>query len=264
MELSYVTEEAVLTRTAAYKTPEWEQEEKIGEALRFHAAKLLAESLERVDDYSRLNQVNIRLLEMKATESGWYYKAVYSIAYGDHVGFALEELSKHDTTHCLSLRVVMQHSDPAAAPWLAQKTPEDQCVRFGRELWTRITPVTVTTEDWEGDLTCCIDLPGHTSVPAELIDAWEKITTAYTTDGEDLVENQFEEYEGAMTGGGYVSFEVKGSDLSDLLAQLQALSDACCKLGGSWTTEGYLYSAFSVLSFDTDENGKVTAEYIGL
>ena len=38
MDLSYITEEAVLTRTAAYNTHEWEQERKIMDALRFHFA----------------------------------------------------------------------------------------------------------------------------------------------------------------------------------------------------------------------------------
>lgn len=264
MDLSYVTEEAVLTRTAAYKTPEWEQENKIYDALRFHAARLLASSLEDADDYSKLHMVNISHIEMKTTKSGCYFKAIYSTVYTDHVGFAMEDLSKNDTTHCLSLRVVMEHSDPTECPWLAQKAPEDQCVRFGRELWERAIPITVSTENWEGNLTCSLQLPGYSTVPAELTDAWKKIDVTYTTDGSELIENQIEEFEGTMSGGAFVWFDVKGADLPDLLAQLQALSDACSKLGGGWTTEGYLYSEFSVLSFDTDENGKITAKYISL
>lgn len=264
MDYSYITEEAVLTRTAAYKTPEWEQENKIYDALRFYFAKLQAYSLEKASDYSDLNCVNIGQFEMRKTDTGFYFKSVHDTVDTDHVGFALEELSKHDTTHCLSLRVVMQHSDPSECPWLAEKKCEDQCVRFGRELWERATYVTSTEEDWHGDLTCAMQLPGHTEVPAELVAAWKRIEEKYTNDKDVLIEDQIEEYEGSMTGGAFIWFDVKGADLPDLLAQLQALSDACSKLGGGWTTEGYLYSDFAVLSFDTDEEGKVTAKYIAL
>ena len=264
MDLSYITEEAVLTRTAAYNTPEWEQEWKIMDALRFHFAALQANSLEEVEGYPHINCVNFSQFEMKMTAKGAHFKAVYSTVVDDHVGFAMEELSKTDTTHCLKLRVIMQHSDPSASPWLAQKTPEDLRVKFGRELWEQAVLVKETKESWEGDLTCAMQLPGHTSVPDELVAVWKKIEDAYTDDKNVLIEDQIEEYEGSMTGGAFIRFELKGMELPELLAQLQALSDACSSLGGSWTTEGYLYSDFAVLSFDTDEEGKVTAKYIAL
>lgn len=264
MELSYITEEAVLTRTADYGTPELEQERKILEALQFHFAKLQAASLEEVEGYSHINCVNISHFEMKRESTGAYFKAVYSTVYDDHVGFAMEEISKRDTTHCLALRVVMQHSDPSACPWLARKEREEQQVRFGRELWEQAEYVTCTEESWEGDLTCAMEIPGCTEVPEELVRMWKKIEATYTNEDGGLIEDQIEEYEGAMSGGVFISFEVKGTDLPDLLAQLQALSDACDKLGGSWTTEGYLYSGFSVLSFDTDEEGQVKAKRVAL
>ena len=264
MDLRYVTEEAVLTRTGAYGTPELEQEKKILDALHFHFAKLQVNSLEEVDGYDNIHHVNISHFEMKKTSEGAFFKATYSTVYDDHVGFAMEELSTLDTTHCLSLRVVMHHSDPMDCPWLAQKKREDQRVKFGRELWEQAHLVNETEENWEGDLTCAMQLPGHTTIPTELIEAWQKIDKAYTTDGASLIEDQIEEYEGAMSGGAFVWFEVKGSELPDLLAQLQALSDACSRLGGGWTTEGYLYSDFAVLSFDTDEAGKVSAKYLAV
>lgn len=264
MELSYITEEAILTRTAAYNTPEFEQEQKILDALRYHFAALQANSLEEVEGYPHINCVNFSQFEMKMTAEGAYFKAVYSTVDDDHVGFAMEELSKKDTTHCLKLRVVMQHSDPSASPWLALKLPGEQRVKFGRELWEQAVPVTETKENWDGDLTCAMQLPGHTSVPDELVAAWKRIEDVYTDDKNVLIEDQIEEYEGSMTGGAFIRFELKGTELPDLLAQLQALSDACSSLGGSWTTEGYLYSDFAVLSFDTDEGGKITAKYIAL
>ena len=264
MDYSYITEEDIWTRTAAYKTPEWEQEHKIYDALRFYFAKLPAYSLAKASEYSDLYCVSIGQFEMRITDNGFYFKSVHSTVDTDHVGFALEELSKHDTTHCLSLRVIMQHSDPSSSPWLAQKLSGEQRVKFGRELWEQAVPVNETKEDWKGDLTCAMQLPGHTEVPAELVNAWKRIEDAYTNDKNVLIEDQIEEYEGSMTGGAFITFNVKGSDLPDLLAQLQALSDACSQLGGGWTTEGYLYSDFSVLSFDTDEEGKVTAKYIAL
>ena len=264
MDFSYVTEEVVLTRKAGYKTPEWEQENKIYDAIRFHYAKLQASSLEKADGYSSLHLVNISHLEMRSTDSGFYFKAVYSTAYTDHAGFALEEISKQDTTHCLALRVVMQHPDPADYPWLALKKTEDQCVRFGRELWEKAVSVNETQEGWTGNLTCAMELPDHTYLPAELADAWKKISNAYTTDGDYLINDQIEEFEGSMSGGAYIWFEVNGSELSDLLAQLQSLSDACSKLGGKWTTDGCLCSDFAVLSFETDDDGRIIVKYLSL
>lgn len=175
--------------------------------------------------YDNIHHVNISHFEMKKTPEGAFFKATYSTVYDDHVGFAMEELSKLDTTHCLSLRVVMQHSDPTDCPWLAQKKREDQRVKFGRELWEQAHLVNITEENWEGDLTCAMQLPGHTTIPTELVEAWQKIDKAYTTDGASLIEDQIEEYEGAMSGGAFVWFEVKGSELPNLLAQLQALSE---------------------------------------
>ena len=264
MDYYYITEEAVFARNAQYHTPEFEQEQKILDALRVHFAKLLADSLEKVREEDDLRCVEIGDFEIKIMEDGRHFKAVYRTVYDDHVGLALEELSKMDSTNCLTLRVVKEYPDPSAAPALAKKTPGDQCVNFEYDLWDQAVAVRETKENWKGDLTCSMQLPGYTAVPDELVKAWKKIEDKYTTSKGILIEEQLEEYEGSMTGGAFITFDVKGAELPDLLDQLQALNDACQKLGGDWMTEGYLYSDFAVLSFDTNQEGKVIAEYLAL
>ena len=158
----------------------------------------------------------------------------------------------------------MQHDDIASAPWLALKQPEDLCVKFGRELWKNARPVSQTAEDWSGMLTCALQLPGHTTVPDILANAWKTIEADYVNNKNVLLEDQIEEFEGSMTGGAFVDFDFKGNQLADLRNRLQLLSDNARALGGEWLTEGFLYSDFSILTFETDEQGKIQVEYLSL
>ncbi len=67
-----------------------------------------------------------------------------------------------------------------------------------------------------------------------------------------------------MSGGAFIDLQFKGEQLSDLLTRLQAISDDAKQLGGEWVTEGYLYEGFAILSFATDDKGKITASYLAL
>lgn len=264
MIVYYITEEARFQHHAKYKTPEWKQEQKILEALQYHFFSVHANTYEETGSYIMNKMVMLTQLEIRPQGNEAYFKAVYRSASDEHVGYALEELIREDTTHCLQLRVVMQYEDPSDSPSLVLKQIEDQRLRFCRELWETATPDCEPGKKWTGDLTCSLNVPSCTSVPDQLVAMWKAIERDFTDPSVALIENHIEECEGSMEGGAYVSFCVTSDRIPELLARLQALADAASTFGGDWNTEGYLYDDFSVLSISKNDQGKFSVSCVSL
>ena len=264
MNVCYITEEARFQHRAEYNTPEWNIEQEILEALHFHFCKVLARTFEESGSYTMTKMVQLSQLEICHQNTESYFKAVYCSVFDEHVGDTLEALCKTDTTHCLQLRVVMQSDDPSQEPCLVLKQKEDQRLRYRRELWETATPDCEPGKEWTGDLTCSLNVPSCTSVPDQLVAMWKAIERDFTDPSVALIENHIEEYEGSMEGGAYVSFCVTSDRIPELLARLQALSDAASTFGGDWSTEGYLYDDFSVLSISKNDQGKFAVSCVSL
>lgn len=277
MHMSYIHEEVILERTATKRENEavWEKEsvffkrfqeyyEVIQQATNeFNYDETFADislgccKLETVGG-SHIDFSKCGSLRWKAhfTEHSWDV-----VTAAD----AMQSLALQDNTHCMTLRVIVEDEDPAERPVVISKSKEDTVLLRGEAVWQKATPVTQTLETWGGDLTCSLFLPNTDVIPAAIVDAYHSVEKDYCHDKycEELLENQVEEYEGNMEGGGFESFSITGSQLANFLSRMQQLSDLAAAAGGSWQVEGYQYSDdCSVLCFETDKQGKIEARYL--
>lgn len=175
---------------------------------------------------------------------------------------ALRELAAQDTTHCLTLRVIVQDSDPNLTPEIYVKAKDDTAIRNGDALCSPPFRATIP-----GPAMCPSPAICPTARRAQpIIDAYKAMCADFSPHhAAELFDEFTEEYEGDMESCAGEDYVIPGNQLPLFLARMQDISHMYRLLGGRWGVNGWLFNgSFGVLAVTTDDDGVIHAKSLKL
>lgn len=278
MQSKYIREEIIVERTAREENKAvWEKETAILAALNEYYNSLNASIDDATVEAAMAGEFSRDYISGEMLKTGGGPQSCFALCSKVHWSIyyhrecmraetsadALRELAAQDTTHCLTLRVIVQDSDPNLTPEIYVKAKDDTAIRNGDALWQS----TVQSDDtWTGYVPLSGYLPNCTAVPQPIIDAYKAMCADFSPHhAAELFDEFTEEYEGGMESCAGEDYVIPGNQLPLFLARMQDISHMYRLLGGRWGVNGWLFNgSFGVLAVTTDDGGVIHAKSLKL
>ena len=183
MQSKYIREEIIVERTAREENKAvWEKETAILAALNEYYNSLNASIDDATVEAAMAGELSRDYISGEMLKTGGGPQSCFALCSKVHWSIyyhrecmraetsadALRELAAQDTTHCLTLRVIVQDSDPNLTPEIYVKAKDDTAIRNGDALWQ---PAVQSDDTWTGYVPLSGYLPNCTAVPQPIIDA---------------------------------------------------------------------------------------------
>lgn len=278
MQSKYIREEIIVERTAREENKAvWEKETAILAAVNDYYSSLNESIDDAIVEAAMTGEFSRDYIsdEMLKTEGGpqscfaLCSKVHWNIYYhrecirAETSADALREIAAQDTTHCLTLRVIVQDSDSTLVPEIYVKFKEDTAIHSGDALWQ---PAAQSDDTWTGSVPLSGYLPNCTAVPQPIIDAYKAMCADFSEHhAADLFDEYTDEYEGGLESCAAEDYIIPSNQLPLFLARMQDISRMYRLLGGHWGVNGWLFNdSFGVLAVTTDDDGVIHAKSLKL
>ena len=162
MQSKYIREEIIVERTAREENKAvWEKETAILAALNEYYNSLNASIDDATVEAAMAGEFSRDYISGEMLKTGGGPQSCFALCSKVHWSIyyhrecmraetsadALRELAAQDTTHCLTLRVIVQDSDPNLTPEIYVKAKDDTAIRNGDALWQ---PAVQSDDTWTG------------------------------------------------------------------------------------------------------------------